>query len=233
MSVFEFKQFDVINERSPMKVNTDGVLLGAAVTLRAEDRTLLDAGTGTGVIALMLSQRLGGEGERRILGIDSDAAAAEEAAENFRRSPWSGQLEAACRSLSEQEGIFDVIVSNPPYFDLSLLNPDPRRRIARHGRELSFRTLVTFSAEHLAPHGRLSLILPADQEAALLRHARGYGLYPFRLLRIRTTDRKPPRRLVAELSRYRGECKEEALTIQDGSAFTAEYRSLTGPFYKF
>ena len=118
MEVFHFKQFDVINERSSMKVNTDGVLLGAAATLPPGCRSVLDAGTGTGTIALILAQRLADAPDAGILGIDIDLASAEEAAQNFGRSPWAGRLEARHLSLSaldNESGQYDLIVSNPPY----------------------------------------------------------------------------------------------------------------------
>ena len=148
MGVFCFRQFSVINERSALKLGTDAVVLGAAMTLPASSPgpQCLDIGTGTGVIALMLAQRCP---RARILGIDIDLPSFEEAAENFARSPWPDRLTAAHLSLeqldtqldvsydrastAEGEGCpqFDLIFSNPPYYDTSLLNPDIREAAAR------------------------------------------------------------------------------------------------------
>ena len=113
MSVFRFKRFDVVNERSAMKVNTDGVLLGAAMTIKPEDRRLLDIGTGTGTIALMAAQRVlgipgqaGNDGREvwndvMVDAIDIDGPSAEEADANFRNSPWSGHMRAVNMSLDD------------------------------------------------------------------------------------------------------------------------------------
>lgn len=221
-----------------MKVNTDGVLLGAAATLPPGCRSVLDAGTGTGTIALILAQRLADAPDAGILGIDIDLASAEEAAQNFGRSPWAGRLEARHLSLSaldNESRQYDLIVSNPPYFDASLPNPEERKKTSRHtsedGEELSYRTLIRFAAGHLFPEGRLSMILPSSVETALLRYAAGFGLYPGRLLRIRTVERKMPLRLIAEFTKERTPLQEETLVLRNENGYTQEYTTLTGPFY--
>lgn len=242
-NVFRFKHFEIKNERSAMKVNTDGVLLGAAVSLGKGDRRILDAGTGTGVIALMLAQRASEAGmDTRILGIDIDRPSAEEAGDNFSSSPWTGNLEAAAMPLQTCTGTFDLIVSNPPYYDSSLKNPEQRKSTARHTAAkdeenlgtspMSCRTLAEFASEHLSEDGRLAVILPSDQETAFLRTARSYGLYPSRILRIRTVPRKTPARFIAELSRARTEViSEEELTIQNEGRYTLGYTDLVKEFY--
>lgn len=235
MSVFHFKWFDVRNERSAMKVNTDGVLLGAVTDVFPEDRSVLDVGTGTGTVALMVAQRLDGrrpERDWRVRGIDIDAPSAEEAAWNFRMSPWNGVLEAenvgllAFRNSARGE-TFDLIVSNPPYYDNSLQAPDPRRNSARHtggtetfdGAEpLSYRDILEYASEALSEFGRVSMILPSDQEKALLRYARMCGFAPWKILRIKTVERKPVSRLIVQFKR-RAHCvdsvTEERLTLLD------------------
>ena len=236
MSEFRFKQFSVKNEASAMKVGTDAVLLGAAMTLRPSDRSLLDIGTGTGVIALMAAQRLASiqsDAVFQIEAIDIDPASAAEAAENFASSPWSAHFRARCTPLSHYcaDG-FDVIFSNPPYYDSSLKNPDARESAARHTETLSYRELCAFAEAHLNPDGRLSLILPADCEKDLLRTAASFGLYPFRLLRIRTTPAKPVSRLIAEFSRTRTRPETTELTLMDPAGTRSpEYVSLTEGFY--
>lgn len=239
MSVFRFRRFTVENTESAMKVNTDGVLLGALMTLRAADRNCLDVGTGTGTVALMAAQRLydAGVSDARITAIDIDGPSAREAAMNFAGSPWPDMLEAKHLPLSGLSGpdvpaAFDHIFSNPPYYDLSLQAPDMRRNAARHTDTLSYRELSAFAAEHLAADGILSMILPADSELWLLRHARMNGLQPVRIVRIRTVERKKPSRIVAEFSkRHSGNCLEQLLTLMKDGSFTPEYRELTKPFY--
>ena len=250
MSTFQFKKFSVVNERSAMKVNTDGVLLGAAMTVRPEDRSFLDVGTGTGTIALMTAQRIGGvlseDGADRnasgirIDAIDIDAPSATEAAMNFRRSPWSGSLHASSMSLAEYaesapDAVFDLIFSNPPYFEASLTAPDERKSTARHTSDgLSYRDIFDFAKNRLSADGRVSLVLPADQETAICRYARMSGLHLFRVLRIRTVPRKAPSRVVIEFSRQRPEEVDDTiLTIQNEGQYTDEYLSLTKDFYLF
>ena len=239
MSTFRFRRFSVANSESAMKVNTDGVLLGALMTLRAADRNCLDVGTGTGTVALMAAQRLydAGVSDARITAIDIDGPSAREAAMNFAGSPWPDMLEAKHLPLSglsvpDVPAAFDHIFSNPPYYDLSLQAPDMRRNAARHTDTLSYRELAAFAAEHLASDGILSMILPADSELWLLRHARMNGLQPVRIVRIRTVERKKPSRIVAEFSkRHSGNCLEQLLTLMKDGSFTPEYRELTKPFY--
>lgn len=229
-SLFRFKQFSVSNTRSALKVGTDAVLLGAALTLKEEDRYALDLGTGTGVIALMAAQRAS---QLQIIGIDIDEASALEAAENFSNSPWAERLESrhqdALAFRSEQK--LDLIFSNPPYFESSLKNPDSREAGARHNDSLSLNSICRMASEQLSEQGRLSLILPAETKDRLRRIAASWGLYPFRILMIQTTERKTPKRMIIEFSRTRKEIKEEKLVLLNAGAKTQEYISLTQDFY--
>lgn len=266
MGVFRFKRFNVVNERSAMKVNTDGVLLGAAMTIKPEDRCLLDIGTGTGTIAMMAAQRMADVLERSFVGtqddrnyilndgvilseaknpyeidaIDIDEPSATEAAANFAESPWSESLHAHNLSLEEfaagfSQRKYDLIFSNPPYFEDSLTAPDERKSTARHTSDgLSYRDIFEFAKARLTDSGRVSLVLPADQEKALCRYARMCGLYLFRIMRIRTVSRKAPSRIIAEFSRLRTDVpSDEMLTIQNEGKYTQEYLSLTKDFYLF
>ena len=258
MSVFRFKYFNVVNERSAMKVNTDGVLLGAVMTILQTDRRLLDIGTGTGTVALMAAQRaLGipgqaGDDETKagddgvmawsdvmIDAIDIDEPSASEAAVNFAESSWAEHLIAHNLSLqdfaSEEPGQYDLIFSNPPYFEDSCVAPDERKSTARHTSVgLSYRDIFEFASERLTGNGRVSLVLPADQEASLCRYSRMCGLHLFRIMRIRTVERKSPIRIIAEFSRQRCESPaEQLLTIMNEGKYTQEYLSLTKDFYLF
>ena len=294
MGVFKFKRFEVVNERSAMKVNTDGVLLGALMTILPADRTLLDIGTGTGTIALMAAQRLsqcgichadkrsiypvfcgavrmadatmdssesegpadrlskrsislrsceaGQAGCRTVHSefvqtIDIDEASAEEAEANFRNSPWSEALHAYHTSLDDFacDRKYDLIFSNPPYFEDSLNAPEERRNNARHtSTGLSYREILDFASEMLTDNGRVAFVLPAETEAALCRHARMNGLHLFRIVRVRTVPRKEPSRIIAEFSRMRKDTPEDTvLTIQNEGKYTEEYLSLMRDFYLF
>ena len=248
MSVFRFKKFEVVNERSAMKVNTDGVLLGASMTISPDDRRFLDIGTGTGTIALMAAQRAfddaGGQGHEALSdimvdAIDIDEPSASEAEMNFRKSPWSQHLKAYNMSLGEfavsTAETYDLIFSNPPYFEDSLTAPDERKSTARHTSDgLSYRDIFDFASDRLSEKGRVSFVLPADQEAALCRYARMCGFHLFRILRVRTVPRKSPTRMIAEFSRERcPQPSDSILTIQDEGKYTQEYLSLTHDFYTF
>ena len=248
MSIFHFKRFSVVNERSAMKVNTDGVLLGAAMTILPTDMRLLDVGTGTGTIALMAAQRVQGEipdqvrDEVMIDAIDIDEPSATEAAANFSNSPWQAMLHAHNMSLDRfaadverAEVKYDLIFSNPPYFEDSMPAPDERKSTARHTSEgLSYRDIFEFAKDRLTEEGRVSLVLPSDQEAAVCRYARMCSLHLFRILRIRTVPRKAPSRVILEFSRLRKATPEDTvMTIQNEGQYTQEYLSLTKDFYLF
>ncbi len=237
-SVFRFKQFCVSNEFSALKVGTDAVLLGALTSLPEGCPRVLDIGTGTGVIALMLAQRLAGNAFR-ITGIDIDGPSAREAAANFAASPWKGNLEALeCpleRYRCEDGAKFDLIVSNPPFFDDSLQNPDPRECAARHSVSLTLAQICAFAEENLDEGGRHALIVPAEAAASLRRTAASFSLAAVRFVSIRTTEKKPVRRTVAEfvLSRRSVDFREETLLLCDPRSpdgRTAEYRALVEPF---
>ena len=247
MSVFRFKKFEVVNEKSAMKVNTDGVLLGAVMTIAPADLRLLDIGTGTGTIALMAAQRLSAASERAndkgyalVQAIDIDEASATEAGVNFRNSPWPDMLQAFHTSLdgfieSSGDCKYDLIFSNPPYFEDSLNAPEERRNNARHtSTGLSYREILDYAADRLSENGRVSLVLPSETENSLCRYARMSGLHLFRIVRVRTVPRKAPSRIIAEFSRVRTDAPEDVtLTIQNEGKYTQEYLSLTRDFYLF
>ena len=241
MSIFRFKKFSVVNERSAMKVNTDGVLLGAVMHIGQSDRKLLDIGTGTGTIALMAAQRLSDVAEPGFIveAIDIDKDSAEEAAANFANSPWTGSLRAHHASLeefaSDAEGEYDLIFSNPPYFEDSLTAPDQRKSTARHTSDgLSYRDIFDFAKDSLSSGGRVAFVLPSEQEQALCRYGRMCGLHLNRITRVRTVPRKAPTRMIAEFSRSRCENPEDiTLTIQSEGKYTQEYLTVMRDFYLF
>lgn len=246
MSVFHFQRFDVRNDLSAMKVNTDGVLLGAVTEVFPEDRSVLDIGTGTGTIALMLAQRLGDLSDGFLIdAIDIDEPSVAEASANFEDSPWNAGLRVYRTGLKafSQPGspggeAYDLIVSNPPYFDSSLKAPSERRNNARHvgdpedgtGAEvLSYREVLEYSMVHLRPGGRVAVVLPSDQEKPLLRHARMCGFAPWKILRVKSVPRKAVSRVIVQFRR-KGECLEmveEEISIMDEKGrHTLQYISL-------
>lgn len=228
--VFRFKQFSVLNDRTAMKVGTDGVLLGAWCDVEGA-RRVLDVGTGCGVIALMVAQR---NNTAIVHGIDIDRDAIEEATLNFSRSPWADRLTASVTDFNElsTDTPYDLIVSNPPYFTDSLLPPDKARTLARHTRSLTYAQLIDGAARLLTDNGALALISPTDSESVITQAATFASLPVRRLTRVIPVEGAHPRRTLWLLSRRAMPYREDTLTIahSDGS-FTSEYIALTGDFY--
>lgn len=215
-----------------MKVGTDGVLLGAWVPLRAEDRRLLDLGTGCGVIALMLAQR---QADARITALDIDPDCVVQTRENADRSPWGERITAVEAPVQEffPAEPFDLIVSNPPYFENSLLSPDAGRSRARHTTSLSYAELLQAVGRLLAPEGRFAVVLPAE-EAKRFRCLAAQWLWLEAQLDVRTTPRRPVKRSLMLFGRRQPvhEPALKELVIQTApETFTPEYRALTGDFY--
>ena len=231
MSEFRFKRFSVRQDGSALKVGTDAVLLGATMTVLPSDRRMLDIGAGTGVIALMAAQR--SAPECLVEAVEIDGPSVSDASLNFSSSPWSERLRVRQIALQDfaPEAAYDLIFSNPPYYDGSLVNPDAREAAARHCGSLTLNEICAFAAGNLRPRGRLALILPSEEETRLMRTAASFGLFPFRIVRIKTTEKKGPKRLIAEFSRSREEVSETTLTLQEGSGRSAQYSSLTEEFY--
>lgn len=232
MGVFRFKRFEVSNSFSAMKIGTDSVLLGSCAPVAPGAKRVLDVGTGTGVVALMLAQRLSDYGEDfRIEGIDIDEASAAEAEGNFKASPWSENLSAEkCALSSWEEKEYDLIVSNPPFFDDSLLNPDERKSVARHTKSLSYRELCEYAARTLSSEGLLSMVLPKDVQKDLVRVAASFGLYLSECVDVRTTSTKPVKRMITSFSRDKLQpCSRELVMMEKGE-YTAQYRALMEAF---
>ncbi len=210
---FQFKQFYVRHDRCAMKVGTDGVLLGAWTPVLDKWRMaeegemrILDVGTGSGLVALMLAQRFP---KARIDAIDIDASAVEQAEENFASSSWSERLQTHLSHLQDwqqnnipllrggvREGLYSLIVSNPPYFRNSLRNPDKGREMARHTDSLSYEELIRHCAQLLCNEGMMALILPAGAEKEICTLAMTEGLALTHLTRVYSKDTKPARRIL-------------------------------------
>lgn len=228
-SLFRFKQFAVEQSGAAMKIGTDGVLLGAWADV-ADVKRVLDIGTGTGVIALMIAQRSDAEG---IIGIDIEASAAKCAESNFLSSPWSERLQVVQTSVQEYEGMnFDLIVSNPPYFSDSLLCPDSSRTTARHTTSLTLQELDNSVCRMLDKgHGRFALILPTEQMDRYLALTR---LSVVRRCDIRSRANSDIIRVMAELSFEGGDAVEVqnlAIYEDESREYTDNYRTLTKDFY--
>lgn len=213
-----------------MKVGTDGVLLGAWAH---GGNSILDIGTGTGLIALMMAQRYA---EARLTAVEIDHEAAVQASENVAASPFSDRVdivETAVQSLNTDE-TFDAIVSNPPFFTDSLKNPDTQRATARHADTLTYRELFAAVKRMLAEDGEFSAVIPADCLTRFTAEAYLAGLATSRRCALRTTPRKQPKRYLVAFChadcRRETETTEECLMNADGSR-SAWYKQLTNTFY--
>ncbi|MDR0536741.1 MAG: methyltransferase [Tannerellaceae bacterium] len=216
-----------------MKVGTDGVTLGAWADVDGCS-SILDVGTGSGLIALMLAQR---NQQAIIDAIDIDAEACSQAGENFAASPFGSRLgiiHEPLSSFAERCGKrYDMIVSNPPYFINSLKSPNSRRNTARHTDMLPLEELVSAGKRLLEPSGRLALILPIERERDIRGAAVGNCLNVVRVARLMPREGREAKRLLMELSDVKDYlCKEEEITVlaADGK-FTDDYAALTASFY--
>ena len=227
---FTFKQFTIRHDRCAMKVGTDGVLLGAWTNVDHSHR-LLDVGTGTGLIALMLAQRCP---QAYITAIDIDTEAVEQARENTLSSPWKDRVEVLlqdiCTFPTNQQ--FDTIVSNPPYFIDSLKCPDSQRNTARHTDTLDATRLLESVARLLTDDGRFSIILPAEQTDLLIQTAHFQGLYPSRQTAVITRPGLPPKRILMEFQKTKEAFHTDELIIElERHVYSEGYIALTKDFY--
>ena len=227
---FQFKQFRVVQEKSAMKVGIDGVLLGAWADFDREQR-ILDIGTGTGLLALMATQRT----NAWVDSVEIEPEAAQEAEANFRSSPWSGRLQLFVTAFQdfETEKKYDHIISNPPFFEDSPKSNDGKRAKARHADSLTLSDLLTKAVGVLEPHGRISMVFPSDKEERLRYLVRTLGLWVTKCARVFPDERKKSHRILVELSRDRQIDLIETIYIRraETGEYTDQYRQLTKDFY--
>ncbi len=232
---FTFKKFHITDNHTAMKVGTDGVLLGAWAKGGLK---VLDIGTGTGLIALMMAQRFP---TAQIDAIEIDKGALEDARFNVSQSPFNNRINIINSPLqdykpcneTQEEGIYDAIVCNPPYFINSLKNPLQQRTTARHTDSLSHQELIYHSKRLLKPNGSLSIIIPSNNKDILEAEAIFNGLPILKITNIKTKSSKPAKRCLIEFGKdATTECKiEEQVLNDDMGARTMWYKNLTQAFY--
>lgn len=246
MAGFTFKQFEIQQDRCAMKVGTDGVLLGAWAE---GGQRILDIGSGTGLISLMMAQRFP---EAQVWGIDIDPDACMQARENVAASPFADRVGIACcalQNLSEEhlvrgseelmemkegEGnLFDAIVSNPPFFVNGLKNPDSKRAMARHSDSLPFPVLMKGVRRWLSDEGVFSAIVPADVLESFVSEAYCSGLSLVRQCGVKTVERKQPKRYLVAFSKRRAGMMDKCTEIMmDSDGNRSEwYAKITEEFY--
>ena len=260
MGNFRFKQFEIEQDRCAMKVGTDGVLLGAWAQ---GGRRILDIGSGTGLISLMMAQRFP---EAEVVGIDMDADACGQARENVMASPFRDRVEIECCRLQDFGGaseaaeasgtteglkvdggasevaealkaacVFDAIVSNPPFFVDSLKNPDSKRMMARHTDSLPFRDLFAGVKRLLSDEGVFSAIVPVEVVEQFVAESCILGFYLIRKCGVKTVERKQPKRFMLSFAKHRISPYEEHVeTMMDSQGNRSEwYRKITEEFCLF
>ena len=236
---FQFKQFKVDQDHCAMKIGTDAVLLGAWASINHQPQSILDIGAGTGIIALQLAQR---SDAKTIDAIEIDEDAHEQCTDNFEQSSWGDRLFCYHASVqefaSEVEDKYDLIVSNPPFFETpKVLNSQKRktpkaRAIARFTDTLPFKHLVVCVAHLLSEIGIFAAILPEQETASFIEIAKSNNLFLQRICNVRGTQTAPVKRCLLEFSFKKTVAGSEKITIEiSRHKYTQEYKNLVSDFY--
>jgi tRNA1Val (adenine37-N6)-methyltransferase len=237
---FQFKQFLVKQSRSAFKVGTDGVLLGAWASVE-DAGSILDVGSGTGLIALMLAQRTAAgivDAGIYIVALEIDKASSEQALDNVKMSPWNQRIRVINRSFQDycmtEPAMFDLIVSNPPFFIDSRKPDNPGKEISRHDTLIGLGEIVSGVEKLLSPEGNFCVILPVEESNKLQKLAGENGLHLYRLCRVSPNTNLPVKRHLLEFRRKPAETVEEsemAIERNRRHEYTDDYRELTRDFY--
>ena len=228
---FHFKHFSLYHHRSTMKVGTDAILLGRWTEVNPTD-VVLDIGTGCGLLPLMLSQK----GVAQVDAVDIDKASIEEATINFEASQWREYLKAYCTDIVDfqSDKKYDLIISNPPFFNRFSKCDSERKSKARHNDAgLTYAKICQEVCRLMKPEGRLSVVLPFDVMQEFLKTAEGFGLYLHKRMTIIPIAGKEPNRVNLELGfRKTGKIHDETFVIRDAdNHFTPQYNAFLKDYY--
>ena len=239
MSIFKFKKFSVEQDRCAMQIGTDGVLLGAWTPIPSTTFSVLDIGTGTGIIALIVAQRSNAGpnqvGQIDALEIDEDAY--EQATENFENSPWSDRLFCFHAGLDElidePEDEYDLIISNPPFYTENFKTDNEQRDLARFEDAMPFEMLVEAADLLLSENGIFSVIIPFKEEENFLTLAKEFELFPMKITRVKGNSTSEIKRSLLAFKRFETQKIEidELIIETERHVYTAEYIALTKDFY--
>lgn len=236
MKPFKFKQFTIQQDQCAMKVGTDGVLLGAWSKTGDNPRTVLDIGSGTGLIALMLAQKIDAP-EIDAVEIDSDTYT--QCVENFEASPWNDRLfcyhaefTEFVAEMYEDDITYDVIVSNPPFFSEEISSGNLQRDTARLNASLPFEDLIEGSSLLLSNKGIFNLIIPFKEEDNIISIAQKFNLHPFEILRVKGTPKTELKRSLVAFSFQKNDSKISEIVLETARhQYTQDYIELTKDFY--
>lgn len=235
MTPFKFKQFTVAQDRCAMKIGTDGVLLGAWASIDHQPFSILDIGTGTGVIALMLAQRSNAD---LIDALEIDEDAYEQAVENFENSDWGDRLFCYHAAFDEfveemqEEQKYDLIISNPPFYSAEYTSGNAQRDKARFAEALPFEELLQGVSLLLSEEGRFNVIIPNNEEDSFLSTAIKFNLYPHRITRVKGDVQSEVKRSLIEFGFSNQPIEYSELSIENTRHnYTPEYIELVKDFY--
>ena len=229
---FNFKQFTIYHDRCAMKVGIDGVLLGVWTNVENSNQ-ILDIGTGTGLIALILAQR----SEALIDAIDIDPNAVLQALENVEKSPWADRMkvkEMSLQNFAKSTSLsYDLIVSNPPYFINSLKAPSGNRTTARHTESLTHEEIILNAMSLLKPAGRISMILPVNEALMCEEFALSQGLYCTREVSVFPKPTAVAKRILMEfcLQPYQREVSTLVIEGNERHHYSEDFSKLAKEFY--
>ena len=230
---FQFKQFSIQQDKTAMKVGTDGVLLGAWVEIFPEVESILDIGAGTGLIALMLAQRSNAE---IIDAIELNDEAYEQTVENFENSNWGDRLFCYHASfeefVDEMDDTYDLIISNPPFYTSTYKELDEDRAMARHSENLPYQTLLEGTKALLSNNGSCAFIIPSSEEKNFTQIAHQYNLYPKRITRVKGNANSLIKRTLIQFTFQQQKVFENELIIEnERHVYTSDYINLVKDFY--
>lgn len=233
---FRFKEFTIHQDKTAMKVGTDGVLLGAWCAVDDFPDSILDVGSGTGLIALMLAQRTDA---MTIDAVEIDEQAYEQTVENFEQSDWGDRLfcyhssfQEFAEEMAEEEEQYDLIISNPPFYTDEFETEDAARNKARFTSSLSFKELIEGANHLLSPAGRFVTIIPFKEEQTFVSLASESKWFLSRICRVKGTETSEVKRSLLEFSLQESETIEEELVIEiSRHNYTEKYKELTRDFY--
>ena len=230
---FKFKQFTILQDRCAMKIGTDGVLLGAWTSVGHDPYNVLDIGSGTGVLSLMMAQR---SNAQQIEAIEIDDDAFEQCVENFEQSHWNDRLFCFHASLLEYiEAVdekFDLIICNPPFYSEDYKTQNKARDLARFSDAMPLEHIIYAVFNLLSDTGRFSIVIPYKAEKNVIEEAHVIGLYPNRILRVRGNETSALKRSLIEFSYSKNPVKTSELIIETSRHnYTEDYIALTKDFY--
>ncbi|RNI29562.1 methyltransferase domain-containing protein [Rufibacter immobilis] len=231
-SYFRFKQFLIKQDQCAMKVCTDSCVLGAYAHV-ASARRILDIGAGTGLLSLMVAQRAE---EAQIEAVEIDPAAAAQAQENIAQSPWADRVKLFPVSLQEfaatQPTPYDVIISNPPFFQASLKSTDTIKNQAKHTETLAFSEIISFAHQFLAPEGKLHILLPPHEAKVFEAEAQAHGFHSQHILWLEATPGGKLLRAIHTYAQQATPLTQKTLPVREkDNSYTLSFRNLLQDYY--